>query len=140
MLEILTPMTTFSITLITTDDPCLPNHVNSFLSFVTVREDPTHPSKRTETRIRVKTISIQITIYVLYSGGVQRKAHVSDKTSTTSKKLLEGTPLHNINGTGKDNMASGSNLDMWTANSTIGRIKRLSWGAPFLCTNDELLQ
>jgi hypothetical protein len=72
MLKILTLMTTFSTTLITTDDPCLPNHVNSLLSFVAVREDPTHPSKRMETRVRVKTIAFQITIYVLLSGGVQR--------------------------------------------------------------------
>jgi hypothetical protein len=70
MLEILTPMTTFSTTIITTDDPCLPNHVNSLLSFVAVREDPTHPSNRTETHVRVKTIARQLTIYVLHSGKV----------------------------------------------------------------------
>jgi hypothetical protein len=59
ILKILMLMATFSMIIIATDDPCLPNYVNSLLSFVAVSEDTTHPSNRMETRIRVKYVKVQ---------------------------------------------------------------------------------
>jgi hypothetical protein len=95
--KILTLMAPFSMTLITTDDPCFSNHVDSLLSFVAVSEDPSRPSNRMETYIRVNTIlnahvpskstAFQITLCSLNqvsrnTGG----STLSGKASTTNEK------------------------------------------------------